>query len=194
MTVSRFAFAEPSGLSLVAVANLENFSMKTGLKLLIMASLLPLGVAGAAQTPAKPKSDAEKVLDTGQNIVEKPLKDLNLMKDEIPPELQAIMNAPYDLKGMTTCKQYSAALAKLNEALGPDVDSAAARNAKGESATEFTLSSAQSLAGSLIPGMGIVRKISGAEAAQKKANAAVFAGSLRRAFIKGTAKAKGCKI
>ena len=166
--------------------------MNTGLKLLIAGALLPLAIAGAAQD--KPKSDGAKVLDTGESIVEKPFRDLNLIKDEIPPPLLAIMDAPYDLTGISTCKQLNKAVGRLTAALGPDVDSAAARNAKGETSTEFVLSGAQSIVGGLIPGMGIVRKITGAEAAQKKANAAVLAGSLRRAYMKGTMQAKGCKV
>ena len=161
--------------------------------LIVVASLLPIAAA-TAQTASKPKSDVDKVMDTGENIVEKPLKDMNLVKTEIPPELQAIMNAPYDIKGITTCAQIADAIKRLDAKLGPDVDSAAARAAKGQSSTEFALSGAETLAGGLIPGSGLIRKISGAEAAQKKAAAAVLAGSLRRAFLKGTGRAKGCKV
>jgi hypothetical protein len=166
--------------------------MKTFGHFLVIAALLPLATTAVAQT--KPKSDTEKVLETGQNIVEQPLKDLNITQDKIPPQLQAIMDAPYDIKGITSCAQIAEAVAKLDKVLGPDVDSKAATAAKGESATEFALAGAQSLAGGLIPGTGLIRKVSGAEAAQKKAAAAVLAGSLRRAFLKGTGRAKGCKV
>ena len=168
--------------------------MSKTFKWIIVAALLPIGVAAQAQTTTKPKSDMDKVVDTGQNIVEQPLKDLNLTQDKIPPQLQAIMDAPYNIKGITTCAQIAEAIAKLDSVLGPDVDSKAATAAKNESATEFALASAQSLAGGLIPGTGLIRKVSGAEAAQKKAAAAVLAGSLRRAYLKGTAHAKGCKV
>jgi hypothetical protein len=164
------------------------------LRLMFVAALLPIGVAAMAQTAAKPKSDMDKVVDTGQNIVEKPLKDLNITQDKIPPQLLAIMDAPYNIKGITSCAQIADAIAKLDAVLGPDVDSKAATAAKNESATEFALSGAQSLAGGLIPGTGLIRKVSGAEAAQKKAAAAVLAGSLRRGFLKGTGRAKGCKV
>lgn len=139
---------------------------------------------------------ADKALDTASDVVEKPLKDLNLMQDKIPPELLAIMERPYDLGSMKTCQQYSAAVARLNSALGPDVDSAEAQAKKsnGETATEYAIQGARSAIGDLLPGSGIIRKVSGAEKAQRRAQAAVLAGSLRRAFIKGTARAKGCKI
>ena len=166
--------------------------MKTFGHYLVIAALLPLATAAVAQT--KPKSDTEKILETSENILEKPLKDMNLTQDEIPPQLKAIMEAPYDIKGITSCAQIAEAIAKLDKVLGPDVDSKAAVAAKGQSATEFALSGAQSLAGGLIPGTGLIRKVSGAEAAQKKAAAAVLAGSLRRGFLKGTGRAKGCKV
>ncbi len=157
--------------------------------------LLALAAPAIAQTePAKPKSDLDKVGDTAEGIVEKPLKDLNLMKDPIPPQLQAIMDRPYDLHGMKTCKQYSTAIGKLTAQLGPDVDSPEARAKKGQSPAEFALGAGASVIGGLIPGAGLIRKVSGAEAAQKKAAAAVLAGSLRRAYIKGKASAQGCKI
>ena len=45
---------------------------------------------------------------------------------------------------------------------------------------------------SLIPGRFIIRRLSGAYAAQRKAVAAVYAGSVRRGFLKGLGTAKGC--
>lgn len=164
------------------------------LKLMIVAALLPMSVSANAQSAPKPKSDVDKVMETGQSIVEQPLKDFNVKQDKIPPQLQAIMDAPYDIKGITTCAQIADAIAKLDAALGPDVDSKAAVAAKDQSATEYALAGAKSLAGGLIPGTGMIRKVSGADAAQKKAAAAVLAGSLRRGFLKGTGRAKGCKV
>ncbi len=151
--------------------------------------------AGQAQTPPPAKtSDIDKVGDTAEAIVEAPLKDLNIMKPRIPPELQAIEARPYALDGLRTCKQFSAAVHKLTKVLGPDVDSPEAQRSTDETPTEFVLSGAQSVAGGLIPGGGLIRKISGAEKAQKRAAAAVLAGSLRRAYLKGTAHARGCRI
>lgn len=135
----------------------------------------------------------DRVADTAGNIMQKPLKDLNIIKPKVSPQLEAVMREPYALTGLKSCAQLRTAVAGLTEVLGPDVDSVQAVASK-ETAAEFGLSSAESVVGGLIPGMGIVRKISGAEKAQKHATAAVFAGSLRRAYLKATARAKGCKI
>lgn len=142
----------------------------------------------------KPRHDGlDKVGDTAERMVTKPLKDLNLLKDKIPPEVQAIMDRPYDISRLKTCADRKQAVARLTELLGPDVDSAQAQK-KGDNPAEFALGAAESVVGGLIPGMGLVRKITGAEAAEKRAKAAVLAGQLRRAYIKGAARAKGCKV
>ncbi len=62
-------------------------------------------------------SDIDKIGKTAENIATKPLKDLNLMKDEIPPEVLAVMKAPYSLKGIKGCSQYRAAIGRLTELL-----------------------------------------------------------------------------
>ncbi|MFZ4688854.1 MAG: hypothetical protein ACOYLS_06430 [Polymorphobacter sp.] len=161
--------------------------------LLTGACLLAATAAIAQAAPDAKPSDIDKVGDSAERMAVKPLKDLNLMKDEIPPEIQAIMNKPYDISKLKTCADLKNSVQRLTEVLGPDVDSVQATK-KGENPAEFALGAAESVVGGLIPGMGLIRKIPGAEAAEKKAKAAVLAGQLRRAYIKGTAKARGCKV
>jgi hypothetical protein len=163
-------------------------AIRTILALGLTAALYLAGPA-AAQKEDKP---IDKVGDTAEKIVEKPLKDLNLIKDEIPPKLLEVMNAPYSTAGLKTCAEFKSEIDKLTAVLGPDVD--AVKKKAGESAAETMLGAAQSVAGGLIPGSGLIRKLSGAEKAEEKAKAAVLAGSLRRAYLKGSARAKGCKI
>lgn len=162
-----------------------------------LVAVLALGGAGQASAQARQereRSGLDKVGDTAESVVEQPLKDLNLMKAKIPPELAAISPAPYSLAGVRTCAQFARAIRTMDRVLGPDVDSAAARNSKGESPAEFALGAGAAVAGSFIPGGGLIRKISGAEKQQKRAAAAVLSGQVRRAFLKGTARAKGCRV
>jgi hypothetical protein len=164
--------------------------------LMKMFLILALGVglaAPVAAQEAQPKSDLEKVGDSAERIAVKPLKDLNLMKDEIPPEIQAILDAPYDIRTLKTCAQLKDAVKRLTAVLGPDIDSPQATK-KGQDPGEFMLGASESVAGSLIPATGLIRKISGAEAAEKRSRAAVLAGQLRRAYVKGYARGRGCKI
>ena len=149
----------------------------------------PLG----AQQTAPPRSTAAQAADSAGRMATQPLRDLNIVRDGIPPELAAVMDDPYSLKGLGGCPDYAREIARMTAILGPDVDSPQARAAKGTS-TEFVLGTAESVVGGLIPGMGIVRRVSGAEAARKQAQAATLAGSLRRAFLKGRASGKGCRL
>ena len=161
-------------------------------KQIAAAIILLLAAPLAAQTAEKPRSDVDKVMDGAGNVVEKPLKDLNIVKEKVPPDLEAIMQRPYDLGNRKTCAQFKAEIDRMTASLGPDVD--AVKAAEGKTATEQVIDGAEGLAGGIIPGQGLLRKVSGAEAAQKRRAAAILAGNLRRAYIKGLARGKGCKI
>ena len=159
-----------------------------------LATVLLLGASATAQTATdKPRSGIDKVGDTVQNIGERPLKDFNIIKPKVAPEIERVMEAPYDLTGMNTCAQYKTAVGKLTAVLGPDVDSPQTQKSD-KSPAEVALSLGESAAGGIIPFSGVIRRLSGAEARQKYAQAAIYAGSVRRAYIKGTARAKGCKV
>lgn len=173
---------------------MHRFFLSVATATLIAGLALAQPAPTATPAPKAERSDIEKVGDTVGGIAEKPLKDLNIIKVEVDPYLETLMASPYSLNGLKSCKDLKAANARLTSVLGPDVDSAEAKAQKGQSPAEFALEAGASVAGSLIPASGLIRKISGADARQKYANAAVYAGGLRRAYIKGVAKARGCKI
>ena len=52
---------------------------------------------------------------------------------------------------------------------------------------------AQAAVGAFIPFRGLIREVSGANAQEKKVQAAVYAGSVRRAFLKGVGQQRGCR-
>lgn len=164
--------------------------MASATRLILVAFLAT--ASGSAATAQSVSETAEEVGKSAGNIVSKPLKDTNIIKTEIPPQLMAVMNDPYSLNGLKTCAQFSAEIAKLTKVLGPDVDVVTAK--KDETATEVMLGEVERTAAGFIPGSSIVRKISGAEKQEQKAKAAIYAGALRRAYLKGTARAKGCKV
>ncbi len=147
-----------------------------------------------ADKPATMGDAADKVGDSVQRIVERPLKDFNIMKAKPKPDLEAVMDDPYSLKGLRTCKQYRTEVAKMTRSLGPDVDAPEAGDKRrGDSRAEFALGAGETVANSFIPGGALIRKISGADKRQKYAQAAVFAGSLRRAYLKGLMLGKNCR-
>ncbi|MDE2596043.1 MAG: hypothetical protein KGL44_04100 [Sphingomonadales bacterium] len=158
--------------------------------------ILPLFTAALLASPAlastqdKPDEPARPLADrpvTAGDVVATPVTDLNLKKDDIPPLLLAAQEKPYDLAGMGRCSQIAGAIGDLDAVLGEDIDVAQARDQQ-ISAGRI----AQSAVGSFIPFRGIIREISGANAQERKLQAAVYAGSVRRAFLKGVGQQRGC--
>jgi hypothetical protein len=159
-------------------------------RMLVLVTLASATVL-SAQQPSR--STAEQVGDTAGRVVTQPLQDLNVSGNNIPPELQAIIDRPYDISMLRTCADKRKAVAELTKVLGPDIDSPQA-TARGQSPSEFALGAAESAATSLIPGRSLIRKVSGADAAERRLRAAILAGQLRRAYIRGNARGTNCQI
>lgn len=124
------------------------------------------------------------------NAVTQPLSDANLKKREIPAELIAIRNNPYALDGIRTCNQVIAAVMTMEAALGTDFDRVAPedRGKTERSAARM----AGGVIGGLIPFRGVVRELSGANKADEEYRQAIFAGGVRRGFLKGYGVARRC--
>lgn len=165
--------------------------MKFALKPIVVAGALA-AVSATAQVP-QPETKSNTVGGTVKNIGEKPLKDFNLMKPKVPPLLLSIRARPYALDGLTRCASFKSAIRELDGVLGPDVDSTQALK-RGDKNAEFALGATQDFAGSIIPGGGLIRRITGADKEAKAAQAAYYAGGVRRAYLKGTARARGCRV
>lgn len=131
-----------------------------------------------------------------------PLHDLNLMRVEIPPVLMAARDAPYALPADADCAALDDEVLAFDIVLGPDLD--APRNGdaaepgvleKGVGAVgEEALDTLSSTVAAVVPFRRWVRKLSGAERRSKDVAAAIAAGSLRRAFLKGVRAAEGCDV
>ncbi len=156
---------------------------------LVTALVLAAAMPALAQAP--PASTATQAAGSAERMAVQPLRDLNIVRDGVPAALLAVMDAPYSLTGLRGCAAYRREIARMTTLVGPDVDSAAARAAPGSSA-EFVLGTAESVVAGLVPGRGVIRRVSGADAAEKQARAATLAGSLRRAFLKGRAGGMNC--
>lgn len=138
--------------------------------------------------PAMAQTAVSQETVTVGDVATKPLSDFNLKKDEVPEILVSARSKPYDLTGMKRCPAIGAAIANLDAVLGDDID--VARD--DGNATINMGSLAQSVVGSLIPFGGVIREISGANAQQRKWQEAIYAGSVRRAFLKGVGQQRGC--
>lgn len=152
---------------------------------IIVGAALGLAAPGLAQTVVAP----EKVKP--EDVVTSPLDDMNIKKRDVPPALVTAMEKPYDLTGFKTCAGFRTAIADLDAVLGDDIDVAqdlSDDDKRGNTAGAV----AKSLIGSVIPFRGVIREISGANARERAWERALYAGSVRRAFLKGVGQQRGC--
>lgn len=154
-------------------------------------SLVPLGaLALLAAPPAFARGQDEPIASRtpdAQEVAMTPITDLNLAKDEIPPALLSAQEDPYASAGLASCKEIAAAIAPLDAALGPDMDVV-----DGDNDRISPGSVAKSVVASFIPFRGILRELSGAAEHQRNFQAAIYAGAVRRGYLKGLGQQKGC--
>jgi len=151
-----------------------------------LAVLAALAVAAPALAQDTDRPAATRDPDA-QDVAMTPITDLNLSKSEIPALLLTAMKDPYASAGMAECSGIKSAIAELDSALGPDMDVSAT-----DADRLSTGKVAQSLVGSFIPFRGVLRELSGAAGHQRELQAAIYAGAVRRGFLKGLGQQKGC--
>jgi len=127
-----------------------------------------------------------------------PLADLNLIRDPIPAILQAAQKAPYALPADRTCAAIGAEIEALDAVLGTDLDvpdsaaNASLAERGSQAATDAVIGAVRSTTEGVIPFRGWVRKLTGAERYAREVSAAIAAGTIRRAYLKGIGDAAGC--
>lgn len=156
---------------------------------LTAAVLLLLVTTGAvhAQSPGEKPREMDKAVG---DAVTQPLSDANLRRREIPPELIAIRDDPYAIDGIRTCNEIIAAVTEMDTALGTDFDRVAPED-RGKTERRAARV-AGGVIGGLIPFRGVIREISGANKADEEYRQAIYAGAVRRGFLKGYGKARRC--
>jgi hypothetical protein len=147
--------------------------------------LLALMVGTAAL--AQPGAQEDSTLESAGNKVTEPFDG-----KEVPQKLIDIQDEPYSLSGMRGCAAIIAEVRELNDVLGPDVNERVNKSlGKKREATAARV--AGSAIGSIIPFGGIIGEVTGANAERRRYNEAVYAGTVRRGFLKGVGLQKGCK-
>jgi hypothetical protein len=135
-----------------------------------------------------------------QDAAAAPLRDLNMLRTKIPEILLEAMADPYARPPKTLrvtrsaqCAQLAALIKPLDDALGADLDAPSKDEddllQKGRTTALGAVAGAASGA---IPFRGWVRKLSGAERHDSLVKAAITAGGVRRAYLKGLGEAHGC--
>lgn len=146
-------------------------------------------IAGLLVTPAT-GAIAQQNNNSLGHVATQPLRDVRLREEKIPAVLQRAASAPYSAAGTASCATIAAQIRDLSGALGADVDTPAKQRGEGSA---IAAAGARTVVGTLIPGLGLVRVITGADKAQRRAEAAVYAGAVRRGYLKGLGLAKRCR-
>src|SRR5437762_1485218 len=148
-------------------------------------------VAGS-QTASKADAQISQAVTT-------PLSDLNLVHAQIPPVLLAAMKAPYAPPPDAACPALITDIRALDAVLGADLDAPATPSnpslvERGTSAVgSAAVGALQGVAEGVVPFRGWVRKLSGAERYSRDVAAAIAAGTVRRAYLKGLGQSQGCQ-
>lgn len=149
-------------------------------------------IAGLIASPAMAGQQAKPITDRdpdAMDVAKTPISDLNVGRDgEIPPLLVSATAEPYSLTGLGRCRQIAGAIQELNEVMGPDIDLPQEERDRISAGRV-----GKWVVASFIPFRGLIREVSGANAQDKKVNAAIQAGLTRRGFLKGVGQAKGCR-
>jgi hypothetical protein len=174
---------------------------KTSLAALLAITLISSTAASAQNTSTttttsnaqpEPNRPVADTLNKAGNIATQPVRDVGVNKREIPEVLERAALDPYAIGGARTCNQIGAAMAELNDVLGPDYEAGGVK--KENRAGRLAEAGGKTVVNALIPFRGLVREVSGAAPAERRYNAALDAGLVRRGFLRGIATAKGCKV
>lgn len=142
---------------------------------------------------------ATKTQEQVTDAVTAPLNDLNIVKADIPEILLETQKQPYAIPENRSCEALLVQVIDLDAVLGPDLDANETHNKPSliergsEQATKAAIGAIRRTTESIIPYRGWVRKLSGAERYSKKVAAAITAGTIRRAYLKGMLVAQGCE-
>lgn len=149
--------------------------------LLLLAGMLETGAL------AQPGAQEDSTLEAAGNKVTEPFDG-----KEVPQKLLDIQDDPYSLDGLRGCAAIIAEVRELNAVLGPDVNETVDKSL-GKKREETAARVAGSAIGSIIPFGGIIGEVTGANAERRRYNIAIYAGTVRRGFLKGVGLQRGCK-
>jgi hypothetical protein len=124
-----------------------------------------------------------------------PLRDVGLMRPEIPLLLRNLQY-PYATATLTDCNAVAREISQLDGVLGPEsYQPGPNRNIwdrSGDFVEDQAIQAAENTAEDLIPFRSWVRRISGANRAERDALRAVANGQQRRTFLRGYGASLGC--
>jgi hypothetical protein len=159
--------------------------------------LMASGCASSTTSSSPQMQTAASTTKQGLNAAaHAPLEDFNLVRSKIPGVLLEASTDPYSRPSPMGCESLSIELARLDDALGPDVDAPKQPKSRMDQGETFTLNAGaramKDFTEGWIPMRSWVRYMTGAEQHSRQVTAAISAGSVRRAYLKGLAQSEGC--
>lgn len=166
-------------------------------------SIIPFGVAflslaigvaapARAERPQKtPQTSAEANSESLGSAVVAPLRDINLVRSDIPDLLKRAAADPYAPPG-TGCAPLRAEIEQLDAVLGDDYDEPRGDGKNGETLSRPVLGVVASTLTEAIPLRGWVRRLSGADRHDQQVRDVIKAGFVRRGYLKGLQRAGAC--
>jgi hypothetical protein len=157
-----------------------------------------LSLLAACTTPAPDKVAPATTRERFGEAATTPLRDLNIVRAEIPAILAAAVRAPYALPTAGDCAALAGEIAQLDAALGADLDAPPAADDPGlivrgtEAVTRLATGAVRSATAGVIPHRRWVRELTGAERYSREVGAAITAGTIRRGFLKGVGLTMAC--
>lgn len=124
-----------------------------------------------------------------------PFRDVGLVRPEIPLILRNLQY-PYSTATLTNCAAVTREIGQLDAVLGPEsYQPGPNRNIwdrSGDFVEDQVIDAAESTAEDLVPFRSWVRRLSGANRAEREALRAVANGQQRRTFLRGYGASLGC--
>jgi hypothetical protein len=152
--------------------------------------------------PAPPSSSDSAPVETTEQAnrngivgaVTSPMRDVNVIRTRIPMTLLIAAQDPYARPRPATCAGLLAQVRQLNEVLGADLDEPASPDQRdlAERSQGLAIDALGSTARGFIPLRFWVRRLTGAEQHDREVAAAITAGNVRRAYLKGLGESRGC--
>ncbi|MDR6833552.1 MULTISPECIES: hypothetical protein [unclassified Sphingopyxis] len=153
----------------------------------ILAALSVAALAASAAAYAQQGAPEDSTIKDTANQVTEPFDG-----KEIPPKLLAIQERPYSLAGLGKCAAIIGEINELDTVLGPDVNEQVDKD-RAKKREETAGRVVGNVAGSIIPFRGLIGEVTGANAERRRYALAVYAGTVRRGFLKGVGLERGCK-
>lgn len=156
-----------------------------------------LGAASCASDGEDRRNRAGEIRDSMGDAATMPLRDLNLIREEIPPVLAAI-RYPYDTTTLAAgCTAVAYEIGQLDAVLGaenyqPGQDDRNWSERGADLATDAANDAVRGT-GDILPFRGWVRSASGANRAEREAIRAFEMGQMRRSFLRGYGSSLGCR-